>query len=244
MWVAALENGRLEGLEVDPAMEEVRWGSIYWAKVARIDKAMDAVFVNMDGENIGLLHNAAVRIKGKNGKYIKGGKEAIGKYLEPGQMIAVQAKPDAQSAGMTQSITSEQFFDAMAEIGAELPSVLKTFIGRLSALGVYPEFWRSLIFRWDTPSGKTVNLGYILKSGELWTDVVGWRGSDPSIVQTYIEDLAHRFDGDVLKRETGNGYVVVDGKVPHIEKLTDKLEGWLAAIERFQNRIREDIARE
>lgn len=92
VWVAALEDGRLQGLEVDPAMEEVRWGSIYWAKVARIDKAMDAVFVNIDGENIGLLHNAGVRIKGKDGKYTKGGKEAIGKYLEPGQMIAVQAK--------------------------------------------------------------------------------------------------------------------------------------------------------
>lgn len=92
LWVAAIEDKRLEGLEVDPVMEEVRWGSIYWGKVARIDKAMDAVFVNMDGDNIGLLHNADVRIKGKNGKYTKGGKEAIGKYLEPGQMIAVQAK--------------------------------------------------------------------------------------------------------------------------------------------------------
>ena len=160
------------------------------------------------------------------------------------EVIAVQAEPEAPSVGMTQSITSEQFFEAMSERGAELPSVLKTFIGRLSALGVYPEFRRSLIFRWDTPSGKTVNLGYILKSGELWTESVGWTGSDPSIVQTYLEDLAQHFDGDVMIRETGIRYVVVDGKVPHIEKLTDKMEGWLGAIERFQNRIREDIAGE
>ena len=44
--------------------------------------------------------------------------------------------------------------------------------------------------------------------------------------------------------ESGFGYVVVDGKAPNIEKLMDKLDGWLGAIERFQNRIREDIARE
>ena len=160
------------------------------------------------------------------------------------EVIAVQAEPEAQSVGMTQSITSEQFFEAISERGAELPSVLKTFISRLSALGVYPAFRRSLIFRWDTPSGKTVNLGYILKSGELWTESVGWRGGDPSIVQTYLDDLAQRFDGDVMIRETGLRYVVVDGKVPHIEKLTDKMEGWFGAIERFQNRIREDIAGE
>ncbi len=92
VWVAVLENGRLEGLEVDPVTEEVRWGSIYWAKVARIDKAMDAAFVNLDGDNIGLLHNADVRIWNKDGSYQKGGDVAIGKLLQPGEMIAVQAK--------------------------------------------------------------------------------------------------------------------------------------------------------
>lgn len=93
IWVAALgEDGRLAGLEVDPASEEVRWGSIYWAKVARIDKAMDAAYIALDGENIGILHNADVRIRRKNGTVVKGGEKDIGKYIQPGQMIAVQAK--------------------------------------------------------------------------------------------------------------------------------------------------------
>lgn len=93
IWVAALEqSGRLAGLEVDPSGEQVRWGSIYWAKVARIDKAMDAAFIALDGQNIGLLHNADVRFRRKNGNIVKGGEKAIGKLLTPGQMIAVQAK--------------------------------------------------------------------------------------------------------------------------------------------------------
>ncbi|MCB9989601.1 MAG: ribonuclease E/G [Rhodospirillales bacterium] len=93
LWAAAVDKkGQLQGVEVDPAHEEVRWGSVYWAKVARIDAAQDAAFVNLDGENIGLIHNADVRIKQKDGSYKKGGDVAIGKVLHPGQMIAVQAK--------------------------------------------------------------------------------------------------------------------------------------------------------
>lgn len=92
VWVAALEKNTLQGLEFDPPVEEVRWGSIYWAKVARIDKAQDAVYVNLDGDNIGILYNADVRIKNKGDNYAKGGNKDIGKYLQPGEMIAVQAK--------------------------------------------------------------------------------------------------------------------------------------------------------
>lgn len=92
LWVAAVDKGQLQGLEVDPGREEVRWGSIYWAKVTRIDKAMDAAFVSLDGDNEGLLHNADVRVRDASGKIIKGGNVAIGKLLQPGQMIAVQAK--------------------------------------------------------------------------------------------------------------------------------------------------------
>ncbi len=91
-----MEKGKLDGLEVDPTREEVRWGSIYWAKVARIDAGLDAAFVNLDGDNIGILHNADVRTQLKSGenkgKWKKGGDVAIGKVLKPGQMIAVQAK--------------------------------------------------------------------------------------------------------------------------------------------------------
>lgn len=92
LWAAATEKGRLDGLEVDPVNEEVRWGSIYWAKVARIDASLDAAFVNLDGDNIGLLHNADVRIRQKDGSYKRGGDVAIGKLIQPGEMIAVQAK--------------------------------------------------------------------------------------------------------------------------------------------------------
>lgn len=92
LWVAAVDKGRLQGLEVDPGAEEVRWGSIYWGKVARIDKSLDAAFIDLDGDNEGILHNADVRIKDNKGNVTKGGARAIGQLLRPGQMVVVQAK--------------------------------------------------------------------------------------------------------------------------------------------------------
>lgn len=92
LWSAALRDGRLEGLEIDPANEAVRWGSVYWGKIVRVDASLDAVFVDLDGDNTGILYNRDVRYKGKDGEILKGGDQAIGKILKPGEMVAVQAK--------------------------------------------------------------------------------------------------------------------------------------------------------
>lgn len=92
LWVATIEKNALTGLEIDPANEEVRWGSIYWGKVTHIDKSLDAAFIDLDGDNTGILNNADVRITDDKGNVQKGGDVAIGKLLKPGEMIAVQAK--------------------------------------------------------------------------------------------------------------------------------------------------------
>ncbi len=91
--VAAMEGRALNGLEVDPISQEVRWGSLYWGRVEKIDKALDAAFVNLDGDNIGLLHGKDVRSR-QDGKFVSGGEVGIGKLLTAGQYILVQAKDD------------------------------------------------------------------------------------------------------------------------------------------------------
>lgn len=92
LWVATLEHGRLQGLEVDPIAEEVRWGSIYWAKVKSIDSALDAVYLDLDGDNVGILYNQDVRVQNEDGSFKKGGDIAIGKRFSAGDMVPVQAK--------------------------------------------------------------------------------------------------------------------------------------------------------
>ncbi len=92
LWVAAIDRNKIESLEVDPVHERVRWGSIYWARVERIDNALDAAFLNLDGEATGILYNRDVRTKDKKGKLTKGGNQPIGKTLKAGDYILVQAK--------------------------------------------------------------------------------------------------------------------------------------------------------
>lgn len=87
--------------------ENVRFGSIYWGRVTRIDKAMDAAYVSLDGENTGILHNADVRIVNKDGSITKGGDKDIGKLIQPGQMIAVQAKSGQLPQDVDMEIPSE-----------------------------------------------------------------------------------------------------------------------------------------
>lgn len=92
LWVATTERHKIEGLEVDPPHELVRWGSVYWARIDRIDAKLDAAFLDLDGEVTGILYNKDVRFKDKDGKLVKGGQEPIGKNLKAGDHILVQAK--------------------------------------------------------------------------------------------------------------------------------------------------------
>lgn len=93
LWVVAAERGEVQGLEIDPVHERIRWGSIYWGRVDRIDSKLDAAFIDLDGgETYGILYNKDVRVRQKNGKLVKGGQQPIGKSLSAGDYILVQAK--------------------------------------------------------------------------------------------------------------------------------------------------------
>lgn len=118
--MAALKDGRLEGLEVDPVAEEVRWGSIYWAKVKTINKALDAAFLDLDGENAGILYNNDTRWVDDEGRIIKGGEEAIGKRLKAGDMIAVQAK-SAYTPKVDDEYSSEEHKTPQMSMDITLP---------------------------------------------------------------------------------------------------------------------------
>lgn len=92
LWAAALVKGKLQGLEIDPLYEEVRWGSVYYAKVKSIDTARDAAYLDLDGDHTGILFNKDIRLISDDDTIIKGGEKAIGQYLQTGDMIMVQAK--------------------------------------------------------------------------------------------------------------------------------------------------------
>lgn len=108
LWVASLNHGRLEGLEIDSPHEEVRWGSIYFTKILSVDKALDAVYVDLDGENTGIVFNKDVRVFDKKASAWKGNSEAIGKILKPGSFVALQAKSAYIASEDDENIASER----------------------------------------------------------------------------------------------------------------------------------------
>ena len=83
MWAAAMADNKLHSLEVDPANEEVRWGSLYWAKVTRIDKTLNAAYLDLDGDNTGILNAGDVV---KDDCIVKSDK-SIGQLLSPGDFL-------------------------------------------------------------------------------------------------------------------------------------------------------------
>ncbi|MBU6235775.1 MAG: ribonuclease E/G [Alphaproteobacteria bacterium] len=89
LWVAAIEkNNRIAALEIDPFTELVRWGSIYWAKVERIDSNINAAFVDMGYDIKGMLPASEIPSLPKGSK--------IGKKLRTGQYVMVQVKTARQ----------------------------------------------------------------------------------------------------------------------------------------------------
>jgi ribonuclease G len=88
LWVAAIQKNTITALEIDPDIELIRWGSVYQAKVMRIDASLNAAFVDLGHEMVGML--PASEIPG-----LKKG-EKIGKTLRNGQYVLVQVKTPQQ----------------------------------------------------------------------------------------------------------------------------------------------------
>ena len=153
------------------------------------------------------------------------------------KISAVKTIPMSSSSSARMSITSEQFFNAMRERHPELPSQLKAFMDRLETIGVYSEFKKSLNFKWEPPTGKPVNLGYIMQNGQLWTDVSSSASMDNRY--TYLEKLAKVFEGEVLVSDKGVGFVTINDKAPYIETVIDKFDDWFEVIKAYQETFRD-----
>ncbi|HIB67220.1 MAG TPA: hypothetical protein EYO33_19465 [Phycisphaerales bacterium] len=127
----------------------------------------------------------------------------------------------------THSISSEQFWEAMATLDTSLPEKLQSFLSTIEELGVTPEFKRSLILRWTAPEGQTVNLGYIERNGKVWTNDVHNK-LPGTMTDPYVRQLASILGVAVttssssgrlnLANDTGGGILITD--------VADKLDGW------------------
>ena len=96
LWAVAIDKKNIiQNLEIDPFSEIIRWGSLYMARVDRIDAANGAAFVDLGFGFDGYLPLKNVRVDGKSPA--KGKK--IGQILRAGQMVMVQVKTPYNPTG-------------------------------------------------------------------------------------------------------------------------------------------------
>jgi hypothetical protein len=157
---------------------------------------------------------------------------------------AVVLPPDRGSATgpvSPETISSEQFFEAMARINPILPEKLRAFLDRISEAGVRPEFRKSLNLKWATSQGREVNLGFITQQGTVWTDQsVGSLLEARPLAHDYVEQAARTMGLEVNRTSQGEIWTLRDhrGHAPKIGDITDKLDNWATAIERLLDNLR------
>lgn len=157
----------------------------------------------------------------------------------PGVKVAPSAGPVLKAGAEPQvssGISEEQFYEAMSVIAPALPEKLRAFITRLEPLGVYPEFQKSLNLKWDVPDERAFNLGYIKRSGHLWTDASNWFGRR-ELGHTYNRDLAAALGLAIdTDGKTGWKLVTTEGRMPRIDQIS--MESLYKAIEKFVGVLR------
>ncbi len=144
-----------------------------------------------------------------------------------GTSISGTRNAKSRPATELQSISSEQFWEAMSTLDSALPQKLQSFLASVEELGVTPEFKRSLILRWTTPDGQAINLGYIERNGKVWTNDVHNR-LPATITGPYIHQLASALGAAAtaspssgrpnLANQSGGGILITE--------VADKLTGW------------------
>lgn len=121
-----------------------------------------------------------------------------------------------------QSITSTDFWETIAARNAALPALIHDLLAKLEPLGVYSDLKASLSLKVDLPERtKPINLGYIMKNGQFWTDTMA-RTEAERIWKPYMERLSDMIGG-MVKNGPGTPYVSSNGEsAPRIEQFLPK----------------------
>ncbi len=129
--------------------------------------------------------------------------------------------------------------EALASKDKRLPAAMRSFLDRVAALGVFPDWRQTLNLKWQGGTAGAVNLGYIRKEGTISTDAMSAK-VDPAAAREYQEALARICGGKTVQgpRSPVPFLVALDGRSSvHITAfLPDRAAEWVAAISQFVQR--------
>jgi len=153
----------------------------------------------------------------------------------------VKVQPPVDQVGLKQSaspraftISEQEYFDQLEQRHPGVGAQLRAFLTDISALGVVPEFRKSLVLRWNASPDFDASPGYIGTDGFVWLSS-GWgsakRLGRPEAGETYLRTLADILGGHVRRPEKNWPDVAgPNGRQIDIAELLKAPARWKAAI--------------
>jgi hypothetical protein len=158
-----------------------------------------------------------------------------------GLRVTVEPPPSSKaSPGRRMGIGEDEFFELLGQKDPGLPEILKDFLAKAEAFGVYADLLGGLNLKHASPTGHPLNMGTIYKSGIVDTGPSTWWGTK-SAGKTYNKNLANLIGGSVKEINNGQTFVkTAAGKMPLLSAfLPQREQAWLDAMEQY---IRESLA--
>lgn len=137
--------------------------------------------------------------------------------IEDGIPVVRPIPQEAQSG--PQSLTSTDFWEAIAQRNPAWPIAIRSFLKALEPLGLYPDIKASLNLKLDLADReRPPNFGYIAKNGQFWANPAAWTLPE-RVWRPYFSALASIVGGTVIDNP-GSKYVAVDGRsAPRVDRL-------------------------
>jgi hypothetical protein len=147
--------------------------------------------------------------------------------IEGGAPAGLRVIVDPVPPDRPMSVGEDEFFETLGQKYPVLPKLLKDFLGKAEALGVYPELLGGLNHKHASPTGRPVNMGTIFRNGIM--DIWGIRPAE----KTYTENLAKLIGGSAAVMKNGSlGARTAAGGMPRLWHLLPEHEQpWLDAME-------------
>lgn len=136
--------------------------------------------------------------------------------IEKGEPVIKPLPPKAMAK--PQTITSTDFWEAIAQHDPRAPDAINALLAALEPLGIYADLKASLNLKADLPNrAKPVNFGYIAKNGQFWTSPASYTAPE-HVWRPYMEALAGLIGGKVVTNPN-ESFVSTGGRsAPRIEQ--------------------------
>lgn len=161
--------------------------------------------------------------------------DEAGVRVEPPRTNLLRASGSSPARPMTAS--EPEFFAQLDQKAPGMSQPLRSFIEKIAAFRVVPDYRKTLVLRWYPSSDIAGSAGFIDTSGRVWVDDA-WNTANrlgyPSAGEEYLATVAALIGGSIRRYDAAAPSVkTADGKTVDLGTLLRHADGWAQAIGRL-----------